>query len=74
MSLAGRLTAFASAVGADIKALFSDKVDKVAGKGLSSNDYTDDDKTALASLVSGDELIQQKLLDLQAQIDALNGP
>lgn len=74
MSLAGAILAFVSAVGADIKTLFTNKVDKVAGKGLSSNDYTDDDKTALASLVSGDEVVQQKLLDLQSQIDALKGP
>jgi len=74
VSLAGAILAFVSAVGADIKTLFTNKVDKVAGKGLSSNDYTDDDKTALASLVSGDEVVQQKLLDLQSQIDALKGP
>ena len=33
--------------------LFGKKVDKVAGKGLSSNDYTDEDKEKLASLKEG---------------------
>ena len=33
-----------------------DKVDKVTGKGLSTNDYTNDDKTKLASIASGAEV------------------
>ena len=33
-----------------------DKVDKVTGKGLSTNDYTNDEKTKLASIASGAEV------------------
>ena len=33
--------------------LFANKVDKVDGKGLSSNDYTSDEKTKLANVASG---------------------
>lgn len=36
-----------------IQAAVSGKVDKVTGKGLSTNDYTDAEKTKLANLVSG---------------------
>jgi hypothetical protein len=47
MNLDARITALAQAIGADIKALFSGKVDKVAGKVLSANDYTNNEKTQL---------------------------
>ena len=40
-------------VWAKIKELVSTKVDKVEGKGLSSNDYTSDEKTKLAGIASG---------------------
>lgn len=33
--------------------LFANKVDKVTGKGLSSNDYTSNEKTKLAGIASG---------------------
>jgi hypothetical protein len=59
-------------VGVDVKALFSGKVDKVPGKDLSSNDFTTDDKTALATLVST-AATQQQITDLQTQIDNLKG-
>lgn len=36
-----------------IKLLLADKVDKVEGKGLSSNDYTSDEKTKLANIAAG---------------------
>lgn len=36
-----------------IKSLASGKVDKVDGKGLSSNDYTSDEKTKLANIAAG---------------------
>lgn len=36
-----------------IKGLVSGKVDKVDGKGLSTNDYTSDEKTKLAGIASG---------------------
>lgn len=51
MSMATRLVAFAQAVAADIKALTSGKVSVVAGKGLSTNDYTTEEKDKLASCV-----------------------
>ena len=40
-------------VWAKIKLLLADKVDKVDGKGLSSNDYTSDEKTKLANVAAG---------------------
>jgi len=45
----GALTALISL----IKTALEDKVDKAAGKGLSSNDYTDAEKTKLAGIASG---------------------
>lgn len=48
MNLDARIIALAQAIGADIKALISGKVDKVAGKVLSANDYTTNEKTQLA--------------------------
>lgn len=36
-----------------IKLLLADKVDKVEGKGLSTNDYTSDEKTKLANIAAG---------------------
>lgn len=36
-----------------IKLLLADKVDKVDGKGLSTNDYTSDEKTKLANIAAG---------------------
>lgn len=40
MALSDRIAALAAAIGADIKALIANKVDKVSGKGLSTNDFT----------------------------------
>lgn len=40
-------------VWAKIKNILSDKVDKETGKGLSSNDYTSDEKTKLANVAAG---------------------
>lgn len=34
----------------DITAALAGKVDKITGKGLSANDYTDEDKAKLASV------------------------
>lgn len=50
MNLSARLTALAQAIGADIKALMASKVDKVSGMGLSTNDYTNSEKSKLASI------------------------
>lgn len=38
---------------AKLDLLFADKVDKETGKGLSSNDYTSNEKTKLANIASG---------------------
>ena len=73
MTFAAWVTALADAVGVDVKALFNGKVDKVAGKDLSSNDFTTDDKGALALLVST-AATQQQIIDLQNQINTLKGP
>lgn len=43
-------------VWAQIKLLLADKVDKVDGKGLSSNDYTADEKAKLANIAAGAEV------------------
>lgn len=54
MSLASRVLEYVQAAGADVKSLISglaDKVDKVAGKGLSANDYTTTEKDKLAALM-----------------------
>jgi hypothetical protein len=43
--------------------LYTNKVDKISGKGLSSNDYTSTEKTKLASIASGAEVnVQANLL------------
>ena len=39
----------------EVDGLLDDKVDKVSGKGLSTNDYTDAEKTKLAGIASGAE-------------------
>ena len=43
-------------VWAQIKLLLANKVDKVDGKGLSSNDYTADEKAKLANIAAGAEV------------------
>lgn len=56
MSLQTRITALAQAIGADVKALLAGlagKVDKVAGKGLSAEDYSSAEKTKLAGIATG---------------------
>lgn len=64
------LTIFANyPEGMDIIAQFATKVDKVEGKGLSANDYTDEEKNIVANAASkeyvdeGDETIQVHNLD-----------
>lgn len=52
----------------------SNKVDKVTGKGLSTNDYTTAEKTKLAGLSNYDDTQIQAAIDaLQSAIDALTG-
>lgn len=54
-------------VWAQIKLLLAGKVDKVDGKGLSSNDYTADEKAKLANIQSGAEV------NVNADWDAVTG-
>lgn len=51
------------------------KVDKIDGKGLSSNDYTTDEKNKLASLNNYDDTeIKQDVIDLEKRVDYLEIP
>lgn len=54
-------------VWAQIKLLLAGKVDKVDGKGLSSNDYTADEKAKLANIQAGAEV------NVNADWDAVTG-
>ena len=56
-------------VNALVNALDNSKVDKVAGKGLSTNDYTDTDKAKVNNLPSN---TIAELADLQSQVDDLS--
>ena len=47
-----RIDAKITAVEGNVYSNFKNKVDKVAGKGLSTNDYTDDDKNEVAKIVN----------------------
>ncbi|WP_282346475.1 hypothetical protein [Pseudomonas sp. PS01301] len=53
MSLVARVTALAQTIAADIKSLTSGKVDKVGGKGLSTEDYSTSEKNKLSGIASG---------------------
>jgi hypothetical protein len=53
VSLVARVTALAQAIATDIKSLMSGKVDKVSGKGLSTEDYSAGEKSKLAGIASG---------------------
>lgn len=49
------------------------KVDKVTGKGLSTNDYTTSEKTKLAGLVNYDDTaIKQQITNLDKKIGDIN--
>jgi hypothetical protein len=50
VSLVARVTALAQTIAADIKSLTSGKVDKVGGKGLSTEDYSTGEKNSLANI------------------------
>ena len=54
--LIDQILALAAAIGADIKSLAGSKVDKVPGKGLSSEDYTTAEKNKLAGLTGDSEM------------------
>lgn len=49
------------------------KVDKVTGKGLSTNDYTSAEKTKLAGLTNYDDTaIKQQITDIETSIGDIN--
>lgn len=49
------------------------KVDKVSGKGLSTNDYTSAEKTKLAGLTNYDDTaIKQQITDIETSIGDIN--
>ncbi len=49
------------------------KVDKVSGKGLSTNDYTTSEKTKLAGLTNYDDTaIKQQITNLETSIGSIN--
>lgn len=53
-----------------IKEKLSGKVDKVTGKGLSTNDYTDEEKTKLANFTNYDDTeIKNNITTIQTTID-----
>ena len=57
----------------DISALDNNKVDKIEGKGLSTNDYSNEDKAKLDSLQNYDDTeIKADISDLQDDISNLN--
>lgn len=62
----------AADINALVDALDSSKVDKVPGKGLSTNDYTDAEKAKLASVEAQVQNISSELADLQSQVDGLS--
>lgn len=57
------------------KVLNDKKVDKVSGKGLSTNDYTTAEKNKLAGLVNyNDAEIRKLISDLAERVSALENP
>lgn len=55
-----------------VNELSANKVDKVSGKGLSTNDYTTADKNKLAGLTNyNDAAIRKLITDLTARVAAL---
>lgn len=52
----------------DVSDLDENKVDKVAGKGLSTNDYTDEDKAQLETNTSDIEALKEENADLKEQL------
>lgn len=58
-TLTGLLADLKSAITAETDNKLSGKVDKVAGKGLSTNDYTNDDKAKLTALPTSTQLTEK---------------
>lgn len=56
----------------ELRELIDGKVDKVTGKGLSTNDYTNEEKTKLAGLENYDDTELRGLINNKANLDASN--
>lgn len=69
-------TSTTSALSANQGKILNDKkVDKVSGKGLSTNDYTTAEKNKLAGLVNyNDDEIRKLISDLAERVSALENP
>ena len=69
-------TSTTSALSANQGKILNDKkVDKVSGKGLSTNDYTTAEKNKLADLVNyNDDEIRKLISDLAERVSALENP
>ena len=68
LSVGGSIDLSSYAKQADVDAALELKVDKVTGKGLSSNDYTDTDKLKLAGLKNYDDTQIRELIAGKANI------
>ena len=82
-TLVGQISSISSAadninsLSSDVSALQSNKVDKVSGKGLSSEDYTSTEKSKLSGIASGAEVnVQSNWNEADSSSDAfiLNKP
>lgn len=56
----------------ELRALIDGKVDKVTGKGLSSNDFTDDEKEKLSGLNNYNDTELRNSINGKASLDASN--
>ncbi len=65
-----RIDAKIAGVEANVYSNFKNKVDKVAGKGLSTNDYTDDEKAAVAKIADKVDKVTGKGLSTNDYTDA----
>lgn len=62
------LTGLLTALKTELQASINGKVDKVTGKGLSTNDYTDTDKAKLTALPTNTQLTQDLASKLNASV------
>ena len=62
------LTGLLTALKTELQASINGKVDKVTGKGLSANDYTDADRTKLGALPTNTQLTQDLASKLNASV------
>lgn len=64
------VTGYGYATRTEVNAALADKVDKVAGKGLSTNDYTTTEKNKLAGIASGAQVnVLEEILVVESEGD-----